>query len=124
MMLASLTASAMGPGAPHNKFMTAMQLEHCGMYGHNLPLTTGNYHITTTPKEEWAIVVDNVPPSGDHMGHGRTIRPLQELMQEPLVAEANLIKEEVVAVVLYTGPLVRAHEKKDGPCSRISATCV
>jgi hypothetical protein len=122
-MLASLTARAMGPGIPHNKFMDAMLLEHCAKYGHNRSLTTGNYHITTTPEKEWAIVVDNAPPSDDHTGHGRTIRPLQELMQEPLVAEANLIKEEVVAVVLYTGPLVRAHEKRDGPCSRISATC-
>ena len=99
--------------------MDAMRLEHCAKYGHDRPFTTTNYHITTTPEKEWAIVVGNPGAQPSDLSHGRRIRPLEELMQEDLVEEAELIEEEVVAVVLYTGPLVRVCKKT--PRSRATA---
>ena len=87
--------------------MQAMELEHCGKFGHDYQFITGNYHIETTPEKEWAIVVKNA--STLDTGHGRRIRPLEELMkEESLVEEAKLSRAEVVAVVLYTGPMVCA----------------
>ena len=82
--------------------MEGMQLEHCAMYGHNVPFVSPNYGITTTPATEWAIVVLNAPTP--HMGHGRRLRPLAEAMEERPVDEAKLNEAEVVAVILYTGP--------------------
>ena len=86
--------------------MEAMELEHCAKYGHDIKFTAPNYLITTTPEEEWAIVVHNAPTQ--NLGHGRRIKPIKELMKEDLVAKTNMIEAEVVAVVHYTGPLVCA----------------
>jgi hypothetical protein len=83
-----------------------MKLEHCSKYGHDLEFTTQNYFITTTPKKEWAIVVLNEPTQD--MGHGRRLRPLADVMQEKVVCEAGLCQEEAIAVILYTGPMVRS----------------
>ena len=103
-MLYGTPLSGVSLGAPHNQFMAAMELEHCSKYGHNVEFTTPNYHITTTPQKEWAVVVYNAPTQD--MGHERRIVPLDEMMQEPLVYEAKLSRAEVAAVVLFTGPMV------------------
>lgn len=91
-------------GTPQPKFMQAMKLEHCSKFGYDLAFTTQNYFITTTPAKEWAIVVMNEPTQD--LGHGRRIRPLADAMTEKVVCEAGLCREEVAAVVLYTGPMV------------------
>ncbi len=56
--------------------MQAMRLEHCESCGHDIPFTTPNYQITTTPKKEWGIVVEGEQPSQEDMRHGRTIPDL------------------------------------------------
>jgi hypothetical protein len=84
--------------------MAAMRLEHCAKFGHDLNFTTPNYSITTTPEKEWAVVVLN--EDTDDMGHGRRVRPLADVMREDAVREAGLCEAEVVAVILYTGPMV------------------
>jgi hypothetical protein len=38
------------------------------------------------------------------MGHAREIRSIDELMQNPLAIKAKLTREEMIAVVMYTGP--------------------
>ena len=114
--------------------MRAMNLEHSVNFGHDLPFTTPNYQITTTPQAEWGIVVLGNPPSEEHKGHGRTVLTLalaqhwaapddvklsenadptgaaEERMcaARMLVRDAELQRPEVAAVILYTGPMVRA----------------
>ena len=116
--------------------MHAMQLEHCTSYGHDDPFTTPNYQITTTPEKEWGIVVQGDDPPPEDTLHGRTIldlalarhwvAPDELLLNETddptgastaeervraardLVKLAHLRRAEVVAVILYTGPMVLA----------------
>ena len=114
--------------------MQAMRLEHCVRDGHDIPFTPPNYQITTTPENEWCIVVDGKQPAQEHMGHGRTILCIASAchwvdpddlvlreMDDPagaaseermraaraLITKAGLQRGEVVAVILYTGPMVR-----------------
>ena len=39
------------------------------------------------------------------MGHERRIVPIEELLQRPLAKKAKLTRAEMIAVVLYTGPM-------------------
>jgi hypothetical protein len=68
--------------------------------------TTGNYHITTTPKAEWLIVIDSDSTIAD-MRHGRRIPDIKVMSQSKLALDAGLQHFEVIAVVLYTGPMVQ-----------------
>ena len=52
-------------------------------------------HISTPP----------APPQD--MAHGRRIPAVDELRQLPLCHDARLRRCEIVAVLLYTGPMVR-----------------
>ena len=124
-----------------------MRLEHCVSYGHDIPFTTSNYHITTTPEKEWGIIVEGECPAQEDMGHGRTIldlalarhwaapddlvlsemddsasAALEERMRaaRALVTDAGLQRSEVAAVILYTGPMVRAQHL---PLAIISCVC-
>ncbi len=86
-----------------------MRAEHCTKEGSSFSFTTGNYHITTTPHSEWAYVVGdkegNRIPCSD-MGNGRRLPSLDELLHLPLAAKSNLTRAEIIAVVMYTGPMV------------------
>jgi hypothetical protein len=68
--------------------------------------TTGNYGITTTPKTEWRIVIDSDSTIAD-MRHERRIPDIKVMSQSKLALGARLQHFEVIAVVLYTGPMVR-----------------
>jgi hypothetical protein len=81
-----------------------MEIEHCVKFGCNCTFETGNYGITTAPAKEWAVVVLNV--QAENMDYGRRIRSLEDCMQLQLVKDAQLIRSEVIAVILYTGPMV------------------
>jgi hypothetical protein len=91
-------------GSPNSKFDKAMEIEHCVKFGCNCTFETGNYGITTAPAKEWAVVVLNV--QAENMDYGRRIRSLEDCMQLQLVKDAQLIRSEVIAVILYTGPMV------------------
>ena len=109
-------------GTPHLKFLEAMEAEHCKKPGHNHLIETPNYKIKTCPETEWKLVVHrdgntpeqykeilskNFPSVGlGPAHHGRRIPDLEELLQLEESKQANLIKCEVLAIVLYTGPLV------------------
>ena len=87
-----------------------MELEHCAKAGCDDPFTTDNYRITSSPRREWTLVTQGnygsfeVDPNAYQ--HGRVIRNIDELMNSDLVAQAELTRSEVIAVVLYTGPMV------------------
>ena len=82
-----------------------MRAEHCNKAGSDLEFTTPNYHFVTTARQEWIIIVERAACQPENMGLGRVIRDLVaccKMGQE----QGNLGREEVTAVVLYTGPMV------------------
>ena len=93
------------PGLPNVKFMEAMFAEHCTKNDSNVEFTTSNYKVTTTPNKEWMIVVKGQHTLAD-MGNKRIIPNISELMRSETVKVAKLFTYEVIAIVLYTGPMV------------------
>lgn len=82
--------------------MESMEAEHCSMQGHNVEFVTSNYQVTTCPEKEWAIVVAGNKEAAD-MRHKRVIPELAECKKKN---DANLIEEELISVIMYTGPMV------------------
>ncbi len=80
--------------------------EHCHKTGATDEFTAPSYRITTTPQHEWAVVVDDKPLSNDHRGHGRILHGVEVLLASELAIKAKLTRPEVIALVLYTGPMV------------------
>ena len=70
-----------------------------------MEFTTPNYHFVTTACQEWNIIVERAACPPANMGHGRVIRDLEECC-ELGQQQGGLRREEVIAVVLYTGPMV------------------
>ena len=77
--------------------------------GNDFTFVTGNYKVRTKARDEWLYVVGDesgrqvAPPASD-MGHGRVIRAIDELLRKPLAQAAKLTREEMIAIVMYTGP--------------------
>ena len=88
--------------APNPNWEPAMKAEH----ENNTDLfTTPNYNIETCPKDEWLAIVEGKSPPIASMGYGRMIRHLDEYLTSDVTREAGLTRPEVIAVVLYTGPM-------------------
>jgi hypothetical protein len=101
-------------GMPHLKFKDAMRQEHCERAGCNTQFTTGNYKITTTPRQEWLYIAGD--EAGQQMacadmGHGRRIVRISELMKLKLAIDAQLTEVEMLAIVLYTGPMFQVSQQ-------------
>ncbi len=94
-------------GNPHLDFFRAMQLEHCTKGGNDLIIETTNYRLKTTPKQEWQILVDGAEVKPADMRHNRVVKSVSAYMELDAVRLAKLSKPEVIAVVLYTSPMVR-----------------
>ena len=94
------------PGAAHIDFESAMKLEHCDNPCSDDPFKASNYEIETTSKKEWWYVQTPEECPAHQRGGGRTIKNLNDLMKETARISAKLILEEVIATVLYTGPMV------------------
>lgn len=101
-----------------------MAAEHCSKKGHDQEILTTNYKLRTTPKAEWELVVarkgrsaeefarileEQFPTVGLGEGfHGRRIPDVVELMRLDSSIRAELAEAEVIVIILYTGPMVRA----------------
>ncbi len=99
-----------------------METEHCRRDGHNREFSTTNYKLTTRPSVEWTLVVKREGKSdaefeavlaseGLSVGlgegfHGRRIPDVLAMMKLEAAAFAKLTRQEVIAVILYTGPMV------------------
>jgi WD40 repeat protein len=94
-------------GMPHLNFKNAMRQEHCERVGCDVQFTTGNYNITTTPRQEWQYIVENVPCPD--MRHERRLVLISDLLQLDISKTAKLCEEEVIAIVLYTGPMFQIY---------------
>ena len=81
-----------------------MKAEHCGKDGKN-EFETSNYTIRTCPKNEWDITVNDKFSLAD-MRHARQLEKIGELMKKEIAISAGLKRCEVIAVALYTGPMV------------------
>ncbi len=94
-------------GSAHLKFFETMKAEHCEKEGSKVEFETVNYAIKSTPYREWCLVVgkENLVPEPD-MRFGRRIPDIDELMTLDVAQRAKLSRPEVIAVVLYTGPMV------------------
>ena len=79
-----------------------MESEHCERPDSHVDFESTNYRIITTPAREWEITTKQDKSLAD-MRHDRRLPVIQELCREQ---RANLIEDEVVAIVLYTGPMV------------------
>jgi hypothetical protein len=108
-------------GTPNPKIMQGMQVEHCLRGNSRTEFTTGNYNLTTTPATEWEFVVE--PKDGVAYPHtpkdraqwpkgmewkgkcGREAQDVEVVMQRKQVTLAGLLKMEVIALRLYTGPM-------------------
>jgi hypothetical protein len=103
-------------GMPNLKFMEAMRQEHCERAGWDTSFTTGNYNITTTPKQEWLYIAGDdtgkqVSCPASQMEHGRRILPVSEAKKLKLAVDAKLTDAELLALILYTGPMFQVCEK-------------
>ena len=85
--------------------LKAMTAEHCESFDSDEAFTTSNYRVTTTPRREWRIVVDGDAAQAD-MRHGRRLQRIDAIMRRRDVAAWGVSREEIIAVVLYTGPMV------------------
>ena len=83
-----------------------MKLEHCDNPCSDDPFKASNYEIETTSKKEWWYVRTPGECPVNQRGEGRTIKNLDDLMKETATTSAKLILAEVIATVLYTGPMV------------------
>jgi hypothetical protein len=82
-----------------------MEAEHCSKGDSKIHFVTGNYNINTCPSNEWAITVLH-DVTGADLRHGRSLVTIEENMKKEIVAIGKLTRFEVIAVVLYTGPMV------------------
>ena len=91
-------------GTPCLSFKHAMKAEHCHRKDSRKLFTTKNYGISTCSYNEWYIVEAGDTDTAD-MRSGRRVPSIQELLELPVAQNANLSREEVMALILYTGPM-------------------
>jgi hypothetical protein len=92
-------------GFPHLEFEKTMEAEHTRMAGCDMRFTTRNYGIATTASAEWGVVVRGQAPPPEHMLHGRVMVSVEDKLQCEQARKAGLRREEVIAIILYTGPM-------------------
>ena len=94
----------MGAGLPHPDVKKGMSAEHTFMTGCDYDFTTDNYGVTTNLRREYEISTGKreCPESERKDKDGklvRVVRPIAELMRLPLVEQAELTEEEILAFV-------------------------
>jgi len=95
-------------GMPHLEFYKASESEHCMGTGCDSKFTTRNYGITTFPKHEWDVVMGLATPPHEHMLHNRKVPNIDDKWcgdHSKTAKKADFQREEVISVVLYTGPM-------------------
>ena len=83
-----------------------MQLEHCTRDGCGTIIRTTNYNLVTTPRREWKLVLREEATSEVELRFGRRIPSYEQLGDLAIAKTARLTPPEIIAVVLYTGPMV------------------
>jgi hypothetical protein len=83
-----------------------MELEHCARDGCDTRICTTNYNLITTPRREWRLVLGEETASDDDLRFDRRIPSYKQLGDLEVAKTAGLTLVEIIAVVLYTGPMV------------------
>lgn len=90
-------------GTPHLDYFKAMEHEHCGKQDSMQSFTTSNYGLVTCPSQEYKIVLQcDLVWEDMH----RRIPNYKKIFQKDESRRAHLTEEEIVAIILYTGPMV------------------
>ncbi len=89
-----------------------MELEHCTRAGCNTRFRTTNYGLNTTPRREWKLVLGEETAEPDDLQFGRRIPCYKQLGDLEAAKTARLTPAEIIAVVLYTGPMVSDPTRK------------
>ncbi len=82
-----------------------MKSEHCDSFDSHKSFTVSNYGVTTTPEAEWQIVIHCDISKAD-MRHGRKLQKVEDIVKQEQTKKSKLSRPEVLAVVMYTGPMV------------------
>eukprot|EP00283_Hemiselmis_rufescens_P012404 CAMPEP_0173446888 /NCGR_PEP_ID=MMETSP1357-20121228/37552_1 /TAXON_ID=77926 /ORGANISM="Hemiselmis rufescens, Strain PCC563" /LENGTH=137 /DNA_ID=CAMNT_0014413231 /DNA_START=18 /DNA_END=428 /DNA_ORIENTATION=- len=83
-----------------------MEDEHCrsrDSEGTFAPVNRSN--TPTTPSAEWGVVTDQKKGWVVSDGIARRVRVWGDVLQDAVSKRAGLVKEEVIALQLYTGPM-------------------
>ena len=94
-----------------------MEIEHCQRKGATDVFEPKNYGIKTTPQWEWEIVKGQreCPPAQENackqVKQIRRVPKIEDLLSLSVAKDANLIAAEVIAIVLYSGPMVRGSRR-------------
>ena len=96
------------PGSCLLNFKEAMRVEHCEHDVDESEFIPTNCQLRTTPRREWELVVERKILEPRESVGGRRIPVLDELAKLDLAIQARLTEPEIIAVVLYTGPMVRS----------------
>jgi len=91
-------------GYPMLNFYDGMQQEHCERADSRDTFRTPNYLLETSPAQEWRAVTEEEERVKACQGK-RIVRSVEQLMGEEAVVRAKLRKEEIIALILYTGPM-------------------
>ncbi len=110
-----MPAGGDGVGSCHLDFGAAMEAEHCKRPGFDYVFISSNYRISSTPKREWEIVTGQQMCSPEERRGDRRVPNIDELLILDTAKNAGLTRPEVIAVVLYTGPMVRRCESTHLP---------
>ena len=86
-------------GTPKLNFFEAMELEH----NDDREFESANYHVKTNPRKEWQVVVDQ-KLTDEAEDVRREVKNIGELKEQ-----FKIRREEVIAVVLYSGPMVNSY---------------
>mmetsp|Transcript_54968 Transcript_54968/g.115031 ORF Transcript_54968/g.115031 Transcript_54968/m.115031 type:complete len:480 (-) Transcript_54968:15-1454(-) len=97
-------------GAPNLKFLEGIESEHTEMAGCDRGFTTSNYLVTTTPRKEYDIATGKQEcPEKDMLDRKqrkvRRIQKIDMLTTLEVCKRAGLMDYEILALVLYTGPM-------------------
>jgi len=81
---------------------------------------TGNYGIYTTPNAEYLLVIR--VGKGLKKGGMRTLRLFEYYDDLESVEEADLTRPEIIAIILYTGPMFQVSSATHGNTRQHTAT--
>jgi hypothetical protein len=112
-----LTAFVRCAGSCCLNFQLGMQLEHCSRAGCNLSIRTTNYGLITTPRREWRLVLGEEAAGGEDLLFNRRIPCYKKLGDLEVAKTARLTSAEIIAVVLYTGPMVSTPQLEHVICA-------
>jgi hypothetical protein len=86
-----------------------MAAEHCTMGGCDYEFTYPLLITTTTPRQEWFHVVSFNGRQHLHqsdMSNGRRLLSIEECLQKSTAKRAGLNRAEIIALIMFTGPMV------------------